>query len=80
MGKALAALERNLPDKNQQLTIADHEHVVLIIGWAHAITTKDLIEAMAELDFDRFPNIDKVYFEAAAERIDLVFDRTSKRV
>jgi hypothetical protein len=74
-GIALAALESKLPNKNNQLAITGHERVVLIVNWALIVGTNELIEACSQIDFSRFPNIDKIYFESRTERVHLVFDR-----
>ncbi len=75
-GIALAALEEKLPDKNSQLAIAGHERVIVVINWAYLVGTDDVVEATSQLGFDRFPNIDKVYFEVAQGNFQLVFDRS----
>ncbi len=74
-GIAVAALEQKLPGKNEQLNITGHERVVHIVNWTAVVSTEDMIEACAQLDFNRFPNIDRVYFEAAPGVFELVFDR-----
>lgn len=74
-GIALAALEEKLPDKNEQLSIADHERVILIINWAFIVGVDGVTEACSRIDFNRFPNVDRVYFESRSGRIHLVFDR-----
>jgi len=77
VGKAYEPLCRLLPEKNAQLDIAGHERVVLVVSWAHIVTTSDMVEALEGIDFESLPNIDRIYFEPAIERIDLVFDRSA---
>jgi hypothetical protein len=75
-GDAYAFITRKLPKKNKQLTIANHERVVLIIGWAPLIGKRDMIEAFSQIDFSQYPNIDKVYFTFPNQaQVDLIYDR-----
>jgi hypothetical protein len=75
-GIVLSALEEKLPDKNSQLGVAGHERVIVVVNWAYLVGTDDVVEATSQLNFDRFPNIDKVYFEVAQSDFQLVFDRS----
>lgn len=76
VGKAYGPLCRLLPEKNAQLEVVGHDRVVLIVSWAHIITTGDLLEALKDIDLEPLRNIDRIYFEPAMDQIDLVFDRT----
>lgn len=74
-GSALSALANKLPDKNEQLVVTGHERLLLIVNWAHLVSTKDAIEACSRIDFAVLPNIDKVYFESHPDKCELIFDR-----
>lgn len=63
-GTAYDFMAKKLPTKNKQLDIADHERVVLIVGWAAIVGRSDMIEACSLTDYSQFQNIDKVYFES----------------
>src|SRR6266478_3732793 len=58
-GIALAALEGKLPNKNEQLSFDGHERVILVVNWAYLVGTDDVVEASSQIDFSRFPNVDK---------------------
>lgn len=75
-GIALAALAEKLPNKNLQLAVAGHERVIVVVNWAYLVGTDDVVVATSQLNFDRFPNIDKVYFEVAQGDFQLVSDRS----
>ncbi len=77
VGKAYEPISRLLPEKNAQLNIAGHERAVLIVswGWAHIITTADMIEALQGVNLESLSNIDRIYFEPAIDQIELVFER-----
>jgi hypothetical protein len=71
-------MERKLPKKNQQLSIADHERIILIINWRPLVDSGNMIEACTQIDFSQFQNIDKAYFDlpsADPPRVQLVYDR-----
>jgi len=77
-GDALRFMERKLPKKNQQLSIADHERIILIINWRPLVDSGNMIEACTQIDFSQFQNIDKAYFDlpsADPPRVQLVYDR-----
>jgi hypothetical protein len=74
VGKAYEPVGRLLPEKNAQLDIAGHERTVLIVSWAHIVTTADMIEALRDVDLESLSNIDRIYFEPAIDQIELVFD------
>jgi hypothetical protein len=70
-------IERKLPTKNEQLNIANHERVILIVNWAVLVDRSNMIEACGLIDFSRFGNIDKVYFELPnGGGIHRVYDRS----
>lgn len=76
-GIALAALEEKLPNKNDQLAVEAHERVVLVVNWtAFLVDPGDVVEAATQIDFARFPNIDRIFFEFTPGDIRLVFDRS----
>jgi hypothetical protein len=75
VGKAYEPVSRLLPEKNAQLNIAGHERAVLIVSWAHIVTTGDMIEALQDIDLQSLLNIDRIYFEPAIDQIELVFER-----
>jgi hypothetical protein len=75
VGKAYEPVSRLLPEKNAQLNIAGHERAVLIVSWAHIVTTADMIEALRDVGLDSLSNIDRIYFEPAIDQIELVFER-----
>jgi len=76
-GIALAALEDKLPNKNDQLAVKAHERVVLVVNWtAFLVDPGDVVEAATQIDFARFPNIDRIFFEFTPGDIRLVFDRS----
>ncbi len=75
-GTAYDFITAKLPTKNEQLGIADHERIVLIVNWAHLVGPSNMIEACSLVDFSQFKNIDKVYFEFPQNgRVHLVYDR-----
>src|SRR5437879_1464449 len=63
VGKAYEPVSRLLPEKNAQLNIEGHERAVLIVNWAHIVTTPDMIEALRDVDLESLSNIDRIYFE-----------------
>ena len=76
-GIALAALEDKLPHKNDQLAVKDHDRIVLVVNWtAFLVDPGDVVEAATQIDFARFPNIDRMFFEFTPGDIRLVFDRS----
>lgn len=75
-GSALHFITAKLPRKNQQLDIANHERIVLIVNWVVMVDRSNMVEACSLIDFSQFENIDKVYFEIPhSNQIDLVYDR-----
>ncbi len=74
-GIALAALEEKLPNKNAQLAIADHDKVLMVVNWSHLVGVGDMLEAASRIDFGRFPNVDKIFFEESPGNFQQVFDR-----
>jgi hypothetical protein len=69
-------IAEKLPTKNRQLNISSHERVVLIVNWAVLVDHSNMIEACGLIDFSRFGNIDKVYFELPQNGgVHLVYDR-----
>ncbi len=80
VGKAHEPISRLLPEKNAQLNIAGHERAVLIVSWAHIVTTADLIEALRDVDLESLSNIDRIYFEPAIDQIELAFEQGSNLV
>ena len=73
---ALHFVTEKLSRKNQQLDIADHERIILIVNWAALVDRSNMIEACSLIDFSQFQNIDKVYFEVPqSNRIHVVYDR-----
>jgi hypothetical protein len=80
VGKAYEPINRLLPEKNAQLNIVGHERTVLIVSWAHIVTTVDMIEALRDVDLEPLSNIDRIYFEPAIDQIELVFERGSNLV
>jgi hypothetical protein len=71
------SIVQNLPTKNRQLDIANHERIVLIVNWAFLVDRSNMIEACSLIDFSQFENIDKAYFEVphAPGHVHLVYDR-----
>jgi hypothetical protein len=80
VGKAYEPISRLLPEKNEQLNIAGHERAVLIVSWAHIVTTADMIEALRDVDLESLANIDRIYFEPAIDQIELVFERSVAQI
>lgn len=80
VGKAYESVGRLLPEKNAQLNIAGHERAVLIVSWAHIVTTEDMIEALRDVDLESLSNIDRIYFEPAIDQIELVFERSTAQI
>jgi len=77
-GDAFRFMERKLPKKNQQLSIANHERIILIINWRPLVDSGNMIQACTQIDFSTFPNIDKVYFDLSSADpplVQLVYDR-----
>ena len=76
-GIARNFIERMLPTKNEQLDIANHERIILVVNWALLVGRSNMVEACSLIDFSQFNNIDKVYFELphAAGHPHLVYDR-----
>jgi hypothetical protein len=72
----LGLISAKLPHKNRQLSVSDHERVVLLVCLEGMIKTEDVQKAVSKIDFSYLPNIDKVYFGSKIERINLVYDRS----
>jgi hypothetical protein len=69
-------IAEKLPTKNEQLDIANHERIVLIVNWAHLVDRSNMVEACSLTDFSQFKNIDRVYFEVPHNGgVHLVYDR-----
>ncbi len=75
-GIALTALEEKLPNKNDQLAVNGHERVILVVNWAYVVDPGDVVEAATQIDFARFPNVDKIFFEFTPANIQLIFNRS----
>src|SRR5260370_36770364 len=56
VGKAYRPISRLLPEKNAQLNIIGRERAVLIVSWAHIVTTADMIEALRDVDLESLSN------------------------
>lgn len=74
-GIALAALHQMLPKKNDQLAIDEHERVLLVVNWAHLVDNNDALDAVSAIDFRRFLNVDKIFFEVTRGGCKQIFDR-----
>ena len=75
-GSAYDFIIEKLPTKNEQLNIANHERIVLIVNWAMLVGQTNMIEACTLIDFSQFQNIDRVYFELPNNGgVHLVYDR-----
>jgi hypothetical protein len=71
-GHPLAMLLR---DKHEQLDVDAHDRYLIAVtdGWrAHAADVRD---ACAFINFDQYPNFDRIYFEESEGRFHLVYDR-----
>ena len=69
-------IERMLPKKNEQLNIANHERIVVMVNWLALVSHSHVIEACGQIDFTRFGNIDRVYFDNPhSGKVQLVYDR-----
>jgi hypothetical protein len=69
-------IERKLPKKNKQLNIANYERIIAIVNWLPLVGPDNVIEACGQIDFTKFENIDKVYFDNPhSGKVQLVYDR-----
>lgn len=72
---AFNIIERMLPKKNSQLNVVGHERVIVMVNWLPLVSHRNVIEACSQIDFTRFPNLDKVYFDnPSAGKLQLVYD------
>jgi hypothetical protein len=71
----VSVFRKKLPHKNRQLSVADHERILLIVSLDEMTRTEDVREALSYIDLSILPNIEKVYFKSGSERIDLVYER-----
>lgn len=70
-GIALAALLR---DKHDQLDVDDHHRCLIVVNEGSRAHEKDVRDACAFIDFNQFPNFDRVYFVESPGRFSLVYD------
>jgi hypothetical protein len=71
-GHPLAILLKN---KNEQLDVDGHKHYLIAVnaGWrARAVDVRD---ACAFINFHKYSNFDRIYFEESEARFHLVYDR-----
>lgn len=66
----------NLPKKNNQVSVQNHERVLFVVSWAFFVEGEDAIQVLSGFDFSEFENIDKIFFEQRPGEISLVYDRT----
>ncbi len=77
METARRILERILPKKNKQVSMPGHEGVLLVVHWLGLVNAEHFAEACTRVDFKRFPNIARIYFEDASAIVTLAFDRAA---
>ncbi|MDB5204920.1 MAG: hypothetical protein JWP09_948 [Candidatus Taylorbacteria bacterium] len=75
-GAATTSFIDKLPTKNKQVDVEDHERVLLVVNWAFFVDTHAAIRALSSFDFEKFENIDKIYFEENQNNFSLIFDRS----
>lgn len=74
-GTATKSFTEKLPKKNNQVSIADHERVIVVVNWSFFVGHRDAIRALSSFDFDELQNVDKIYFEVREGEFHLIFDR-----
>jgi hypothetical protein len=74
-GYPLAAILR---DKNKQLAVDGHARYLIGTMRGMAVRVEDVTASCAFIDFTKFPNIDRIYFEAAGDDFRLVYDRAAR--
>jgi len=68
-------LDKLLKEKHDQLDFDGHQGILIVANegcYAHA---RDVVDACAFIDFSRYPNVDKIYFEEVQGKFQLVYDR-----
>ena len=74
-GTAARALQDKLTKKSSQLSLTDHERVILIVNHVGFVDRDDVIQTMTRLNSDDFPNVDLIVLEATPGVHAVVFDR-----
>lgn len=75
---AFRILDRILPKKNRQVSAPGHEGVLLVVHWLGLVSSDDFAAGCRRVDFRRFPNIARVYFEEGHGEIWPAFDRAAQ--
>lgn len=75
-GTATTSFSELLPKKNQQVDIADHERIIVVVNWSFFVDASAAIRALSSFDFTQFTNVDKIFFETREGELSLVYDRT----
>src|ERR1700685_2001032 len=75
-GTALQQFVRLLPVKNGQLEAPGHRRCLLVANWAIFVDPGDAVQALTNIDFSKFPNIDLIFYEARPGEFSLIFSRS----
>jgi hypothetical protein len=74
-GTAEGIFQKKLDKKNKQLGVSNHERILLVTNWTFFIDAPDIIRALSAIDFEQYPNVDKIFFETRNHRFSQVYDR-----
>ena len=74
-GTAGGIFQKKLDKKNKQLGVSNHERILLVTNWTFFIDAPDIIRALSAIDFEQYPNVDKIFFETRNHRFSQVYDR-----
>jgi hypothetical protein len=75
MGKA--CLDNNIEKKNRQLALsAGYRRILFIVNFNPLVDPHSLLVACSRYDFEKYSNIDEVYYESTPRHTHLVFDRS----
>jgi hypothetical protein len=76
-GTAASALLVKLEKKNRQLSIQEHERILLVVNWTIIVDETDMVRALTTIPFEAYPNIDTIYFETRPSQFSYVYDRAA---
>lgn len=74
-GTAETVFLDKLPKKNKQVGILDHERIILVVNWSMFVDAGNVVRALSRINFDAFPNVDRIFFEERNHHFFQVYER-----
>lgn len=75
-GTAAKVFAEKLPKKNKQVSIDDHERILVVVNWAIIVDEDDVIRALSCTDFEEFSNVDRIFFEVRSNSFKQVYSKS----